>query len=123
MPQLLALEREQLNHVWGSMNGEKLWHWLRGEDFQDAELEHQKSISQSHVLQPELRTQDGCYAVAHKLLHKAAMRLRTALLWTTHVSLTIKYATSRGESQHSSGIDQSVWSQASLSLSVRTIRR
>jgi DNA polymerase-4 len=111
MPQLLALDREQLNRVWGSINGEKLWYWLRGEDFQDAELEHQKSISQSHVLPPELRTEDGCHAVAHKLLHKAAMRLRTARLWATHVSLTIKYATSRGESQHSSGIHQSVWSE------------
>jgi len=111
MPQLLALDREQLNRVWGSINGEKLWYWLRGEDFRDAELEHQKSISQSHVLPPELRTEDGCYAVAHKLLHKAAMRLRAARLWTTQVSLTIKYATARGESQHSSGIHQSVWSE------------
>ena len=111
MPQLLALDREQLNRVWGSINGEKLWYWLRGEDFQDAELEHQKSISQSHVLPPELRTEDGCYAVAHKLLHKAAMRLRAARLWATQVSLTIKYATAGGESQHSSGIHQSVWSE------------
>ena len=111
MPQLLALDREQLNRVWGSVNGEKLWYWLRGEDFLDAELEHQKSISQSHVLPPEFRTEDGCYAIAHKLLHKAAMRLRAARLWATHVSLTIKYATARGESQHSSGIHQSVWSE------------
>ena len=78
MPQLLALNREQMNDVWGGIGGEKLWHWLRGEDFNDPELEHQKSISQSHVLPPELRTREGCYAVAHKLLHKAAMRLRTA---------------------------------------------
>ena len=111
MPELLALDREQLNRVWGSINGEKLWYWLRGEDFLDSELEHQKSISQSHVPPPELRTEEGCYAVAHKLLHKAAMRLRAARLWATHVSLTIKYATARGQSQHSSGIHQSVWSQ------------
>jgi DNA polymerase IV len=113
MPQLLALDREQLNRVWGSINGEKLWYWLRGEDFQDAELEHQKSISQSHVLPPELRTEDGCYAVAHKLLHKAAMRLRTARLWTTHVSLTIKYAAPKeqAQKQHSSGIHQTSWSE------------
>jgi len=111
MEKLLALDREGLNRVWGSINGEKLWYWLRGEDFQDAELEHQKSISQSHVLPPDLRTEEGCYAVAHKLLHKAAMRLRTARLWATRVSLTIKYVTPRGESRHSSGIHQSVWSE------------
>jgi DNA polymerase IV len=111
MSQLLALSREQLSRAWGSINGEKLWHWLRGEDFQDAELEHQKSISQSHVLPPEFRTEDGCYAVAHKLLHKAAMRLRNARLWATHLSLTIRYATASGPSRHSSGIHQSVWSE------------
>jgi DNA polymerase IV len=111
MPQLLDLDREHLNRVWGSVNGEKLWYWLRGEDFQDPELEHQKSISQSHVLPPEFRTEEGCYAVAHKLLHKAAMRLRAARLWATHISLTVRYATARGRSQHSSGIHQSVWSE------------
>jgi DNA polymerase-4 len=93
MPQLLALSREQLNRAWGSVGGERLWHWLRGEDFHDAELEHPKSVSHSHVLPPELRTEEGCYAVAHKLLHKAAMRLRSGELWTTHVSLTIRYLT------------------------------
>lgn len=113
MPQVLTLDREQMNHAWGGIGGEKLWYWLRGEDFHDAELDHQKSISQSHVLPPELRTEDGCYAVAHKLLHKAAMRLRTARLWTTHVSLTIKYAATKADAmgQHSSGIHQTVWSQ------------
>jgi DNA polymerase-4 len=111
MSQLLALSREQLTEVWGGLGGEKLWFWLRGEDFHDAELEHQKSISQSHVLSPELRTEDGCYAVAHKLLHKAAMRLRTARLWTTHVGLTIKYMVPKPEarSRHSSGINQTIW--------------
>lgn len=113
MPQLLALDRERMHEAWGGIGGEKLWYWLRGEDFNDAALEHQKSISQSHVLPPDLRTEEGCYAVAHKLLHKAAMRLRSARLWTTHVALTIKFATSKrdAEGQHSSGINQTVWSK------------
>ncbi len=112
MPQLLALTREQMNDAWGGIGGEKLWHWLRGEDFNDPELEHQKSISQSHVLPPELRTNEGCYAVAHKLLHKAAMRLRTARLWTTNVSLSIKYAVPKADARrvHNSGIPQAGWS-------------
>ena len=113
MAQLLELNHEQMNHAWGGVVGEKLWHWLRGEDFTDTNLEHQKSISQSHVLPPELRTEDGCYAVAHKLLHKAAMRLRSAHLWATHVTLTIKYVAPKGEEQgqHTSGIRQTVWSE------------
>lgn len=112
MPQLLALSREQMNETWGGIGGDKLWHWLRGEDFNDPELEHQTSISQSHVLPPELRSSEGCYAVAHKLLHKAAMRLRTARLWTTHVSLSIKFVVPKEEAskRHNSGIPQAAWS-------------
>ena len=56
--------------------GERLWHWLRGEDFDMSETEHLKSMSHQHVLAPEMRTPEKAWAVAHKLLHKAAMRLR-----------------------------------------------
>jgi len=112
MPQLLALSREEMNGTWGGIGGEKLWHWLRGEDFNDPELEHQKSVSHSHVLPPELRTSEGCYAVAHKLLHKAAIRLRTERLWTTYVSLSIKYVVPKAGARklHNSGIPQAGWS-------------
>jgi len=117
MAQLLKLGREEMNSVWGGIGGEKLWHWLRGEDFNDPELEHQKSVSHSHVLGPELRTVEGAYAVLHKLLHKAAMRLRTARLWTTHMSLHIRYVAPKGTvaKLHYSGIPQSGWSKG-LSL-------
>ncbi len=113
MEQLLALDREQLSTAWGGVGGEKLWHWLRGKDFGDAELEHQKSIGHSHVLSPELRTPDGAYAVAHKLLHKAAMRLRKAQLWAPHMTLTIRFAvnSAAASSRHSSGIHQKPWVQ------------
>jgi DNA polymerase-4 len=113
MAQLMKLGREEMNSVWGGVGGEKLWHWLRGEDFNDPELAHQKSISQSHVLAPELRTIEGAYAVLHKLLHKAAMRLRSARLWTTHLTLEIKFAVpkSAAAKQHLSGIPQSGWSK------------
>ncbi len=33
MDELLALDCEQAGEVWGSVLGERLWHWLRGEDF------------------------------------------------------------------------------------------
>jgi DNA polymerase-4 len=114
MQQVWALDREQMNHLWGGMGGEKLWHWLRGEDFEDAELEHAKSIGNSHVLSPELRTLEGSYAVVSKLLHKTAMRLRTARLWTTNLRLSVKFAVSKEEAarQHLSGIPQLAWSQS-----------
>jgi DNA polymerase-4 len=112
MDQLLSLDRQGMNDVWGGINGEKLWHWLQGEDFLDPELDHNKSIGNSHVLSPELRTEEGAWAVAHKLLHKAAMRLRMARLWTSHLSLTLRFAVPRqvAGSEHNSGIPQAVWS-------------
>ena len=114
MTQLLALDRERLHTVWGGVGGEKLWHWLRGEDFGDPELEHQKSIGHSHVLAPELRTPEGAYAVANKLLHKVAMRLRKARLWAANMTLTIRFsvASSAATSKHSSGIHQQPWVQS-----------
>ena len=112
MAQLYALDREGMNTVWGGIGGEKLWHWLRGEDFEDAELEHQKSIGHSHVLPPDLRTPDGAYAVVSKLLHKVAMRLRTAKLWATNLRLTIKFAVPNSSNKHLSGIPQQAWSQS-----------
>jgi len=97
MDDLLALDCEQAGEIWGSVWGQRLWHWLRGEDFEMAELEHQKSISHSHVLAPEMRTAEKAWAVAHKLLHKAAMRLRMQGLWASHIGLAIGFAVPRGQ--------------------------
>ncbi len=97
MDDLLALDREHAGEMWGSVWGERLFHWLAGEDFEMGELEHQKSISHSHVLAPEMRDAEKAWAVAHKLLHKAAMRLRSAGLWASHIGLAIGFAVPRGE--------------------------
>lgn len=113
MTQLLDLDREQLSNVWGGVGGEKLWYWLRGEDFNDRELEHQKSISHSHMLPPEFRSRDGSYAIAQKLLHKAAMRLRTEHLWAANITLSVKFVMPKdlAKKRHYSGIPQSGWSR------------
>ena len=70
MDDLLKLDCEQAGEMWGSVWGQRLWYWLRGEDFEMSETEHLKSISHSHVLAPEMRTPEKAWAVAHKLLHK-----------------------------------------------------
>ena len=97
MDDLLALDCEQAGEIWGSVWGERLWHWLRGEDFEMAETEHLKSLSHQHVLAPEMRTEEKAWAVAHKLLHKAAMRLRSHGLWASGIGLAIGFAVPRGE--------------------------
>ena len=97
MEQLLALRCEQAGELWGSVWGERLWHWLRGEDFDMSETEHLKSLSHQHVLAPEMRNPEQAWAVAHKLLHKAAMRLRAQGLWASSIGLAIGFAGLHGE--------------------------
>lgn len=113
LPELLALTPEQLGHAWGGVQGERLWHWLRGEDFHGAELDHPKSIGHQHVLPPEFRTPEGAYAIAHKLLHKAAMRLRNQKLWAAGLALSLKFAVPEdaARSRHGSGIPQRSWGE------------
>jgi DNA polymerase IV len=96
MDDLLELNCEQSGDMWGSVWGERLWHWLRGEDFEMSETEHLKSISHSHVLAPEMRTPEKAWAVAHKLLHKAAMRLRSHKLWASSIGLAVGFSVPRG---------------------------
>jgi len=97
MEELLALNREQAGELWGSVCGERLWHWLQGEDFEMDEPEHLKSLSHQHVLAPEMRTPEKAWAVAHKLLHKAALRLSAAELWASGIRLAIGFAVPRGQ--------------------------
>jgi len=97
MEQLLTLDVEGAEQLWGSVWGARLAHWLRGEDFDMAETEHLKSLSHQHVLGPEMRTPEKAWAVAHKLLHKAAMRLRAGGLWASSIGLAIGFAGPNGE--------------------------
>lgn len=74
--QLCTATAWQLHKIWRGVAGERFHAMLHGDDV--AELETQRSsIGHSHVLPPELRNKDAAYAVLHRLLQKAAMRLRS----------------------------------------------
>lgn len=123
MPELLALDRNGMHKLWDSVWGDRLYHWLRGHNTGDdgapVPNDVQKSLGHSHVLGPEHRSQAGSWAVAHKLLHKAAMRLRMEKFCASTLAVTIKYALTREEidrvaqtrkvKQHTSGIKQTAW--------------
>ena len=120
MEELLALDRNGMHKLWDSVWGDRLYHWLRGantgDDGAPVSSGVQKSLGHSHVLAPEHRTPEGAWAVAHKLLHKAAMRLRMEKFHTTSLSVTVRYALSREQSarltkskQHYSGIQNIGW--------------
>ena len=118
MEELMALDCPQAGELWGSVWGERLWHWLHGEDFDMGETEHLKSLSHQHVLGPEMRTPEKAWAVAHKLLHKAAMRLRAGKLWASSIGLAVGFAVPRGEEMPVStyGVPRKGW-KAELRLS------
>jgi DNA polymerase-4 len=120
MQELLALDRNGMHKLFDSVWGDRMYHWLRGEDTGDdgapVPAEVQKSLGHSHVLAPEHRSPEGAWAVAHKLLHKAAMRLRMEKFFSGSLAVTIKYALSREQSarmpkakKHLSGITQTGW--------------
>ena len=124
MPELLALDRNGMHALWDSVWGDRLYHWLRGADTGDdgapVDSGIQKSLGHSHVLAPEHRSQQGAWAVAHKLLHKASMRLRMEKFHAATMAVTIKYSLTREQQakalaeqkkvkQHSSGIQQTGW--------------
>lgn len=73
---LYAATKAQLRSVWGSVEGERMYARIRGELI-PLELEQHKTIGHSHVLPPDLRTEDRALAVLHRLIQKAALRLRT----------------------------------------------
>jgi len=131
MPQLLALDREGMHKLWNSVWGDRLYHWLRGhatgDDGAPIAAEMQKSLGHSHVLGPDHRNREGSWAVAHKLLHKAAMRLRMEKMCAGSMSLTIRYQLRREEAErkskvkhHQSGITHDGWAWRHVSPHART---
>ncbi len=119
MAQLLALDRKGMHNLWNSVWGDRLYHWLRGyetgDDGATVISDIQKSLGHSHVMAPQFRSVEGAWAVANKLLHKAAMRLRMEKFYTGSMAVTLRYQLTREQAEqrkskrHSSGIQHSGW--------------
>jgi DNA polymerase-4 len=73
--QLCAASRETLRDVWGGIEGERFHDNLRGAVVRRPATQ-QRTLGHSHILPPALRTEEGAKAVLHRLVQKAAMRLR-----------------------------------------------
>ncbi len=72
---LYAASRDRLRAIWGSVEGARFYSWMRGEP-QEREASRHNTIGHGHVLPPQLRNDEAALAVLHRLLQKAAMRLR-----------------------------------------------
>ncbi len=74
--QLYTAEKALLKKIWGGIEGERMYEKLRGHVVYEAPT-HRSVIGHSHVLEPKFRTQEGAYAILHKLLQKATVRMRS----------------------------------------------
>jgi DNA polymerase IV len=82
--------KHKLHEIWGGIEGDRMWAKLRGADMPS--LPTRKSVvGHSHVLEPEHRTESGAEAVLHRLLQKAATRLRSYGMLSGHMSIKIRY--------------------------------
>lgn len=88
-----------LAEVWGSkVLGERWYRLLHGEDVPDAPTQRQ-TVSHSHILPPDLRTDAGAYGVLMRLVHKAAARMRKIGYWCGSVSVGVSFmGEDRGDS-------------------------
>lgn len=87
---LCTAEKQKLREVWGGIEGERMWQRLRGEELAMSET-HKSTVGHSRVLEPTLRTWDGVSSVLHRLMQKAAMRLRSYGLVTGNLYISIRY--------------------------------
>ena len=86
---LYAANKQQLRAAWGSIEGERYYDKLRGlEPYYVKNT--RSSLGHSHVLPPEQRNVLAAKAVLHRLLQKAAMRMRSYDLATSYISVKIK---------------------------------
>jgi len=87
--ELCARPRQDLHDIWGSIVGDRWWHWLRGDETWDPPT-RRRSVGHEHVLPPELRTDRGAWGVVLHLACKAAMRMRKLGYWATHLHLFVR---------------------------------
>lgn len=87
---LTSASRNTMHAAWGSIQGIHMWHWLRGETTVPPQTQ-KRVVGHSHVLPPHLRCESGVHSVGHRLLQKAAMRLRKMSYFTAGLEVFIKY--------------------------------
>jgi len=91
---LCAASIQDLRRIWGSIEGERMWRRLRGEE---VPLPPRRigSIGHAQILGPELRNPEGARATLHRLLQKAALRLRHGHLYAGGLHVALKYRGAR----------------------------
>lgn len=86
--QLCALSEPQMVEAWESVLGRYWYLWLRGKEAWERPTV-KRSIGHQHVLPPKRRNDAEAWAIALRLLHKAAERMRHLGYWAQKMSLSI----------------------------------
>ena len=92
---LCEADVDALRKAYGSVEGSRMHANLRGA-MGWREYEKDKTLGHSHVLAPEQRNAHDALAVLHRLLQKAATRLRVKKLVASGMSLVITHAPGGG---------------------------
>jgi DNA polymerase IV len=88
--ELARLNRDQMHSLWGGIGGEEFYDKIRGAP-QHRRATANHTLSHSHVLSPDMRSEAGAYGVLNRLVQKAAMRLRKAQWFARRMSVSLKY--------------------------------
>ena len=87
---LYATSAAQLRAIWGSVEGARFHAWMNG-GVQARETTQHNTIGHGHVLPPVGRNDATALAVLHRLLQKAAMRLRHSGHYAGGLHLSLRY--------------------------------
>ncbi|HJZ04912.1 MAG TPA: DNA polymerase, partial [Patescibacteria group bacterium] len=91
---LCNASKYKLRKAWGGLEGERMYARLRGELVYTPPT-RRATVGHSHVLPPELRSEEASFSVLNKLLQKAAMRLRSYGLVAGALLIRLKYIDGR----------------------------
>jgi DNA polymerase-4 len=89
MKTLWNLSPKHMRKIWGNVQGERLWYWLHGYDFEAPETGN-VMIGHSRVLDPALRVPERARLMARRLLVKATYRLRRKGYHASVLSLSVR---------------------------------
>jgi DNA polymerase-4 len=93
--ELCLAPKETLRRAWNGIEGDRMYALLRGEEV-DRPPSDRCTVGHSQVLEPKCRTRLLAEATLHRLLQKAAARLRALGYLAAGLSVSVKFFGDRG---------------------------
>ena len=100
---LYSLSGDRFLNIWQNVGGKRLSYLLNGEEIAEQDTKR-RTVSHSHVMAPEMRTEERTRAVVIRLIHKAAFRLRRLKYLAGNMSIKVKYFNSKNSWKRSLNI-------------------